>query len=171
MTQEITADAIAALYVKHRRGFLYHAWRVLRDVSAAEDAVQEAMIRACRLCGQYSGASTPYRWLVGVVFNMALHHRRSLLVRRGEPLGLHAERADEAPVQDRLVDSKRLAARIEVAMLGLGEVDQAIVRMRFSEGMELPEITERLGLRYAYVRHRAWMATRRLRVKMGGSCE
>src|SRR4051812_41913107 len=62
---------------RHNR-MLYRAARgVLKDESEAEDAVQEAYLRAYRTIGQFRGEAKLSTWLVRIVVNEALARLRA----------------------------------------------------------------------------------------------
>ncbi len=61
-----------ALYGKYCNGMLIIANRYLRDTAAAEDAMQEAFIKAFQNLGQFSGEVTFGSWLKRIVINTCL---------------------------------------------------------------------------------------------------
>jgi RNA polymerase sigma-70 factor (ECF subfamily) len=68
--------ALEALMRRHNRALYRTARAILRDDAEAEDAVQEAYIRAYRALASFRGESKFSTWLVRIVANEALMRRR-----------------------------------------------------------------------------------------------
>jgi RNA polymerase sigma-70 factor (ECF subfamily) len=72
----VEPSAFALLMRRHNR-VLYRAARaILRDDAAAEDALQEAWLRAYHAIDAFRGESKLSTWLVRIVVNEALARRR-----------------------------------------------------------------------------------------------
>ncbi|MGE3285986.1 MAG: RNA polymerase sigma factor [Pseudonocardia sp.] len=80
-----TSEGMAAAYAQHRVALLARARAVLGDAAAAEDAVQEAFLRAWRACASFdpgAGPGAPLRhWLLVVVRNVSLDMLRARAAR------------------------------------------------------------------------------------------
>lgn len=67
------------------------AYRMLGNSADAEDAVQDALLSACKHLDQFRGESQISTWLTAIVFNSARmrlrHRRRHTVVSLDEPLG------------------------------------------------------------------------------------
>ena len=53
------------------------AWSVLQDRAEAEDAVQDAYLKAFAAMGDFEGRSSLSTWLTRIVINEALERRRT----------------------------------------------------------------------------------------------
>jgi RNA polymerase sigma-70 factor, ECF subfamily len=102
-----TSEGLAAAYRAHHRMLRHRARLVLGDADLAEDAVQEAFLRAWRACERFD-ARRPERlgaWLTAITRNVAIDMARSRALRPA-PSPMPAE--DAAPVHgdpaDTLVD-------------------------------------------------------------------
>lgn len=114
--------AMEALMRRHNRTLYRTARAILRDDAEAEDAVQEAHIRAYRALEGFRGESKLSTWLVRIVANEALMRRRRR-VRSAEVIPMEtgeqpetAEMANDAsPGLETLRGQMRelLAARID----------------------------------------------------------
>lgn len=80
--------------------FYKRAFRVLGNVPDAEDAVQDALLSACKHFGQFRGQAKLSTWLTAIVTNAALLQLRR---RRGRYISL-----DEQKGEDTLTFSERL---------------------------------------------------------------
>jgi RNA polymerase sigma-70 factor (ECF subfamily) len=68
--------ALEALMRRHNRALYRTARAILRDDAEAEDAVQEAYLRAYRSLATFRGESKLSTWLVRIAANEALMRRR-----------------------------------------------------------------------------------------------
>ena len=69
-------SAFEELYRRHRRRMFRLAYRVTRSREDAEDAVQDAVLSACRHLSSFEGRCAPTTWLTRIVMNAALMLRR-----------------------------------------------------------------------------------------------
>jgi RNA polymerase sigma-70 factor (ECF subfamily) len=84
--------------------FYKRAFRFLGNAADAEDAVQDALLSACRHLGQFKGQAQLSTWLTAIVSNAA---RMQLRRRRGSYLSLDEKQGNEGlTFSERLPDSK-----------------------------------------------------------------
>ena len=123
------------LYRRHNPALFRIAWRALAGApGAAEDAVQEAWIRAVRGLGAFRWESSLRTWLVGIVVRCCREQRR----RRPEPVGALPERAGETAEDDRIA--------LERAVAGLAPVPRQVLVLHDVEGYTHEEIGALLGM-------------------------
>jgi RNA polymerase sigma-70 factor (ECF subfamily) len=141
-----------------RRSAGLEARRLLRDPHDAEDAAQEAMIRAWRQRETCRSPDAPEGWLRQIARNEALRQHGRVLARETEPLP-EREAAAEVP-EDHLVDRLYL----DQVLHGLRGQDRLLVLMRYK--LDLPDvaIAERLGIAETTVRVRLHRLKKELRV-------
>ena len=111
-------DAFTVLVDRHAGACLRFAGRMLGDAADAEDATQEALLRAYSALGRYD-ATTPFRtWL----FTILLNRCRTALARRGrwdrrlvrdETLVAKAPGEDEAGARDWGEEIARALCRLD----------------------------------------------------------
>lgn len=149
---EATADALVRLSA-----------RILGRVDEAEDAVQEAYLKAFRAlqAGQFDRRSSVRTWLYRIVTNTSLDARRS---RRGqtldEPLALEA--VDVGGAEARL-SLRELADWLSV----LPEEQRVALVLSAVEGMSSAEIGEVMGCSEGAVEQRLVRARATLRRRRG----
>jgi RNA polymerase sigma-70 factor (ECF subfamily) len=141
-----------------RRSAGLEARRLLRDPHDAEDAAQEAMIRAWRQRESCRSPGAPEGWLRQIARNEALRQHGRVLARETEPLP-EREAAADAP-EDRLVERLDL----EEVLRSLRGQDRLLVLMRYK--LDLPDvaIAERLDIAESTVRVRLHRLKMELRV-------
>ena len=86
--------AYEELVEAHRRELHAHCYRMLGSVQDAEDALQEALLRAWRALDRFEGRSSAKSWLYKIATNTCL----DVLSRRGKrvlPIDLDAEDAPQ----------------------------------------------------------------------------
>lgn len=72
----MTPETFSQLMRRHSRRLFRTARAILRDDAAAEDALQEAWLRAYRSMHTFRGEAKLTTWLVRIVVNEALARRR-----------------------------------------------------------------------------------------------
>ena len=146
------------------------AFLVTGDAAEAEDAAQEAFVKAYRALDRFREGS-PFRpWLLRIVGNTARNRRRSA----GRQLGLRLRAQAQAPLAvsapspeaDLLRDERRrtLLAAVEA----LPPDDRLVIGARYF--LELPEaeIAALAGVARGTVKSRLFRARRRLAEAIGG---
>ena len=157
-------DAFGALVRRHEVMAVRVA-TVVCGSSGAEDATQEAFVRAYRSLHRFD-VQRPFRpWLARIVANVAKNRVRS--EHRHTQLALRAPRDVVAP--DEAADAVDAASRRELladALGRLGERDRLVIAYRWFEDMSEREIAAALGVRPGTVKSRLSRAMDRLRVEL-----
>jgi RNA polymerase sigma factor (sigma-70 family) len=154
--------ALAELYDRHGRVAYALAYRVLRDRTLAEDAVQEAFLAVWRGAERF----VPERGKASA-WVMTLVHRRAVdLVRRenrhrtdvlDEPDAVAATSADE----DALLRFER--ERVQRALRELPDQQREAIELAYYGGFTQSELAERLGLPLGTIKSRMFAGLARLR--------
>ena len=133
------------------------ALAMLRDRSAAEDAVQEASFTAWRKLGTMRDGGRVRPWFFGIVANKCRNARRHRWLTRVS-LGI----PDEVVVASREDDSLR-SADLRAAVARLPHDDQLVVVLYFYLDLPLEEVAVAAGASVAATRGRLYRAINRLR--------
>ena len=133
---------------------------MLRDAAQAEDAVQDATLRAWRSIRQLRTSSQVRGWYLAIVANRCRSIRGARwwsVIRLPETRSGWPSPEDEA---DRREDLTRALAR-------LSPNERAAVFLRFYEDMSSSDVAKALGITATAARSRLHRALRRLRVELG----
>jgi len=157
-------DAFEGLVVLYQRAALQVAYVIAGP--DAEDATQEAFVKAFRALGRFRSGS-PFRpWLLRIVANEARNQRRGAARRAGLTLRL-AERPPGGPGFERSPEDAVLGAlsRAELvrAVSGLPERDRLTLAYRFFVGLSEAEMAAAMSCRPGTVKSRLARALHRLR--------
>jgi RNA polymerase sigma factor (sigma-70 family) len=139
------------------------------SAAEAEEAAQEAFVKAWRALPRFR-AGAPFRpWLLAIVANEARNRRRAAGRRAGLALRAAeiAERDAGAPSPEAQVLS---AARREALLAALGELDErdrSVLTCRYLLDLSEEETAAALGCRRGTVKSRTSRALARLRERVG----
>jgi RNA polymerase sigma-70 factor (ECF subfamily) len=142
-----------------RTSCVSEARRILRDPHEAEEAAQEALVRAWRQRDRCRDKEAPVPWLRRIARNEALR-----LVER-KPAVLLTELVPEAAASgDGERPQEALVERIAVwqALARLSPPERELVVLRYIDDLAQPEIASRLGIPEATVRVRLHRIRKRL---------
>jgi RNA polymerase sigma-70 factor (ECF subfamily) len=165
--RESQATSFEAVALPHVDAAYALARRILRDDHDAQDAVQEAYLRAYRHFQAFRGGDAR-AWLLAIVRNAALTHLRRLGRQRAlEPL----ERAEPlaSPEDDPEVALIRAAGREHVrrAVDQLAPEFREVILLREMEGLSYREMAERIGVPQGTIMSRLARAREQLRRALG----
>ena len=163
------ARAFEALMRRYNRRLFRITRSILRDPAAAEDAVQEAHLRAFTNLDRYEPTGKFGAWLARLAFNEALMIRR-----RARPDTVSLEQLDESALQQTAaalaandtsepLDANQTRQLLEHAVDSLPEVFRTVFVMRVVEQLSGVETAACLGLNETTVRTRLFRAQQRLR--------
>jgi RNA polymerase sigma-70 factor (ECF subfamily) len=164
--------AFEALMRRHNRRLFRVARGILRDVDAAEDAMQETYLRAFTRLDTYRPEGKFGAWLTRVALNEALMIRRRM---RGNTVSLDDVDAESLAVEDhrpetqsseQYVEAAHARALLEHAIDALPENFRMVFVLRVVEGLDVRETAESLEINPTTVRTRLFRAQRQLRADL-----
>jgi RNA polymerase sigma-70 factor, ECF subfamily len=166
--QQGDTAAYATLVHRHLPRALRVAWRVLRHREEAEDAVQDAFLRALERIDQYDTARPFSPWFFRIVVTTAINRQRSS--RRRETEQLFDDDASEDAAPDDSTELTALRAAIDEVLAELPPVQRRVMELvtfeeftpaEAAEVLEIPPGTARWHVHEARKvlrsRLRAWL--------------
>jgi RNA polymerase sigma-70 factor (ECF subfamily) len=169
-------DAFRAVMRRHNRRLVRIAYSILKDADEAEDAVQEAYLRAFQSLGQLEDLARFPTWLATIAVNEARGRlRRS---RRTNPLDDEMMQTEIVPMfteptasPERLALSGELRRVLERAIDDLPGPFRTVFVLRGVEGMNVAETAASLGIPEATVKTRFHRARALLRQTLQAESE
>ena len=159
--------AFRELVDRHRGRIFGLCCRILRDPEDAEDAAQEAFVKAYRRLDSFRGDSQFYTWLYRVATNVANDHyqarRRRRSVEAGDSEMLQPPRHDDPERPDRAAERSDMKEVARRALDKLPPLFRTVLILREYEGLEYRDIAETLNIELGTVMSRLFRA--RLRFK------
>jgi RNA polymerase sigma-70 factor, ECF subfamily len=157
-------NAFEQLYDRHSRIVYSVVLRILRQVSTAEEVVQEVFLQVWRNSSQYDARRGPFiPWLVTLARNRALDHlrlkserQRRLEEQPSDPIGGMPQVAFE-PQYEQALDEKRRAERVRSLIASLPSQQRRAIELAFFAGLSHSEIAaalkEPLGTVKSWIRN------------------
>lgn len=163
--------AFEELVKKHERRMFRIAHSLLHNREDAEDAVQEAFLKAFHKLSQFQAKSKFSTWLARITANQALTKLRkepvswsSLEDRSQDEAGpLPLEIVDWAPSPEMAYSSSELREILGRNLRRLNPKLRAVFLLHDVEGLSLEETAQGLGLSVPAVKARSWRARLQLR--------
>lgn len=164
--------ALEELMRTYNRMLYRTARAILRDDAEAEDAVQEAYLRAYRALGTFRGESKLSTWLVRITANEALMRRRRNT--RGAAVvqmdgSAHADEAhiSDQPGPEEVAERSEMRRLLEARIDALPDSYRAVFVLRAVEELTVEETAAVLAIPEVTVRTRFFRARGLLRAAMG----
>jgi RNA polymerase sigma factor (sigma-70 family) len=148
------AETIEELFAALESPLLSYALRLVADLGAAEDIVQEAFMK---LHAQFNEVREPRRWLYRTAHNLALNHRRRadkivrLDLRQGVGTSAASEMPDPQPLPDEQIARWEGIGLVRLSLQTLDDRSRELIRLKFNAGLSYQEISARTGLTVGHV--------------------
>lgn len=165
-------EAFRRLVERHSRNVFRLAFRMTGNEHDAEDAVQDAFIKAYRRLDQFESRANFGTWLHRIAANCSYDLLRSRQRRSETSLEAEAGESDASALPSREVSPDRLAlsadvrTRVERAMARLSPLERAAFVLRHHQGLSIREIGTALGLDTSATKHSIFRAVRKMRVAL-----
>jgi RNA polymerase sigma-70 factor (ECF subfamily) len=143
-------------WARHRSRCLAEARRLLGPTAEADDAVQEAFLRAWRHRARCRTPEAPLPWLLAITRHEALRIR-------SRPGATPVAEEDSAGDPDPLVESAPMRVDLLRALTELPEGDRRLLQMRYGEDLTQASVATRLGIPEGTVKVRLHRLRARLR--------
>ncbi|GAA4707513.1 sigma-70 family RNA polymerase sigma factor [Pseudonocardia yuanmonensis] len=159
---------IRAVYAEHGRALLAFTTRLLGDRAAAEDVVQEVLVRAWQHSDVLTnGRGSVRSWLLTVARNLVTDRVRAQRARPSEVEEDAAPPVATGDHADRVVDALTVLPALE----RLSPDHRDVLAEVYFRGRTLPEAAQVLGVPPGTVKSRSYYALRALRTALGPTVE
>ncbi|HKW07246.1 MAG TPA: sigma-70 family RNA polymerase sigma factor [Candidatus Dormibacteraeota bacterium] len=147
------------------------AYVITGSAPEAEDAAQEAFVKAFRAVGRFRLGSPLRPWLLRIVANEARNRARSAGRRQRLELKLTDDfrQGDAAPSPEAVVVADDERRRLLKMVNALGEDDRLVIASRYFLQLDGEETAAALGIAVGTVKSRLSRALARLRVEIEGA--
>jgi RNA polymerase sigma-70 factor, ECF subfamily len=154
---------LRSVYEAHAPELLRFARRALGDDGQAEDAVQEAFLRAWRAADRYDPTRASQRtWLFAILRNVVIDAGRA---RRARPSSSGGE-VDDSAVGDDAIDAALAAWQVEAALETVtADQRHALVEVHW-RGRPYAEVAAELGVPEGTVKSRVYYGLRTMRAAL-----
>jgi len=167
------AEAFRGIVATYSRPLWRAAFRVLGDAEAAEDAVQDAFLRAWRALDRFDERAELSTWLYRIAINAAIDHRRERTRREALAGPLPEDFDGQVTLKSTAADPHRQAFwremvdRAQDAISELPEAERTAILLRHYEGRSIAEIAGVLGGGESSAKQAVFRAVRKLRLVLG----
>ncbi len=150
-SQNGDADSFSALILPYEQKLMHHAYRMLSNKTEAEDAVQEALLKAWRRLDTYQGTAAFPTWLYTILHHVCLDMLRKKkrekpvvpLIQEGEnEEEFSLSIPDTAPGPDEQYHQKAMLSAVAAAIDTLSDEHKTVIILRDIDGLEYDEIAK-----------------------------
>ncbi len=148
------------------------AYAVLRNEAEAEDAAQEAVLKAFANIGQFRGEARFSTWLIHITVNEARMRRRKARPHLMQPIGEVPDEegnytpqdfADWREIPSEALERKEVREKLAEALASLGQMYREVFVLRDVQHLSIDETARSLGISTASVKTRLLRARLMLR--------
>jgi RNA polymerase sigma-70 factor (ECF subfamily) len=158
--------AYEQLVERHRALAFRTAWLVTRSTAEAEDAVQEAFVKAYYALPKFR-AGAPFRpWILRIAANEAKNRVRSNRRREALAVRAAAEPGDAVPSPEAAALAREDAETVVAALAKIPERDRLVIAYRYLFDLSEAEMAAALDVRPGTVKSRLSRAMARLRAEL-----
>lgn len=158
-------DAVRLVYQTFGRLVFGVAFKALGDRALAEEATQEAFVRAWKAAASFDSSRSLAPWLTTIVRRVAIDIHRREARRQHVSIDAVVEQPGTEMSVDRAVD----VWDVREAVAALPPDEQEVVSLQHGNGLTHVEIAERLRVPLGTVKSRSFRAHRRLAAALGRS--
>lgn len=163
--QHGNSEAFANLVVKYQKQVFSVCYRMLGAPTAAEDAAQEAFIRAYLAIDSYDIDRSFATWVLSIASNYCIDQIRkrkvTLLSMDNEKYGWLAPPSQEPTPERKLLEQEK-QKRVHDLLGTLNETDRAAIVLQYWHDFSYQEIAETLSLTVSAVKSRLFRARKKM---------
>ena len=164
--QRADTSAMTLVYQQHHVAVRAFAQRLVGDIEAAEDLVQDVFIALPSAISRFRGDCALRTFLVSIAVNQAKNHVRAAVRRRAALAKLAREPEPASPDPHRDIERRQLADRLMLALDLLPLEQRVAIVLSEIEERTSADIATIVGAPEGTVRTRIYHAKRKLREVM-----
>jgi RNA polymerase sigma factor (sigma-70 family) len=163
------AHAYARLVERYQGIAFRTAYLIAQNAADAEEAVQDAFVKAHRALPRFRAGAPLRPWLLRIVANEARNRRRAGGRREALALraGMDRRQEDAAPSPEAAVLEAERRAALAAALAAMRDGDRLVIGLRYLLDLSEEETAAALGCRRGTVKSRLSRALERLRIELG----
>jgi RNA polymerase sigma-70 factor (ECF subfamily) len=171
-------DALGVLFQRHRRKCIVVGCYYLRNLSDAEDQVQNAFLKACERLDQFHGDAAFSTWLARIVANECLMLMR--VRRRIHPVELDRDSSESTAAPFQLPAPgpdpegewgyQQMTGALRLAVKRLPRLLREVVLLHDLHELSLRDVANQLEISVPAVKSRLVRAREELRLRMSSQC-
>ena len=162
-------QAFGELVRRYERDVFNLAYRMLNDWGEAEDAAQEAFLRAYAHLNRYDQQRSFKTWLLSIASNHCidrLRRRRLTMLSLDEPLPPHPALTSDIPGPEEAALANERSAQVQALLDELNPDYRVAVVLRYWYDYSYAEIAEMLGTTESAIKSRLFRARQTLANKL-----
>lgn len=160
-------DALEALYDKYERLLYSFSFKMVHDPKAAEEVVQEVMIKLWKGKGVYSPEYGKFSsWLLTVTRHTAIDYLRKQQKVGTEEVHTEVELHDNQPPVEQVIEWKEQGERLREAMRTLKNDQQMIIELFYFKGYSQSKISKKIDIPLGTVKGRIRLALKHLKAEL-----
>ncbi len=153
------ASAFGEIVLKYQDKIYNLCRQMLGNPADAEDAAQDAFLKAYQALPKFQPDASLYTWLYRIATNTCIDFKRkpvfeSLFADSGEGEKLVHDRASDDPSPERLYQSKQIDRALQTCLENLSAKLRAIIVLKEVEEMSYEKIAETLDISMGTVKSR-----------------
>jgi RNA polymerase sigma factor (sigma-70 family) len=160
-------DAVRSIYRTHGRLVYAVAHRVLGDRGLAEEATQQAFVKAWRAAQSFDESRELGPWLAAIARRVAIDLYRREAVRSADPIESVPAGDPALVATPQSADAIYEVWAVREAVAELPADEEEVIRLQHMEGFTQAQIAERLGVAVGTVKSRSFRAHKRLADLLG----
>jgi len=164
-------DSFAILVERHQQVVYNLTYRMLRNAREAEDAAQEAFLRAYQHLNRYDPSRSFKPWLMSIASNHCIDRirkRRLTWLSIDEPLPPHPALNSNAPGPEAAAVASEASAAMQELLDDLAPEYRAAVVLRYWYDLSYTEIAESLDTTESAIKSRLYRARQMLADRIQG---
>lgn len=159
-----TAARLERLLALHGMELARHLRRIVRDDDAAQDLLQDTMLRAHQALDRLPASANARAWLYRIATNAALNHLRDR-ARARKALDAHAREVTAHTHAGGDGEAGEQRQRLWHKVATLPERQRVALTLRIAHEMDYAAIASRMGISAEAARANVYQATRKLKLE------